>query len=663
MDGKRLATIVRTKDTLSAYLTDLDEMAVKASVLLSKDLTGHRGDSQIYWVSGDRIVVQVGTRDVLAFDADGSAITWLIDWKKEGWFKPALGRVDDPFYSPFDSSATPPIIRADPASRPTPLRRVRIIMLPAADSDFVYVEGIRGTEFDLYRIHLRTGALETVQRESVEGLLVYDRQGRARLRLSNWTIPHRWHLRVPDEKRASWVPLGAGISAPTTNAFDVSVSTMFGTRSFPLGFDEDPNILYIASNAGRDTYGIYGLDLHKGSRTSFALQHPSFDLASPVGGLAGAFSATNEPTLVFDRATRALAGVRYLGLRSTALWVDPSIAAVQRRLEGMNPTANVQIEHWDARRTRFLVQLFSRSDPGFYAIFEPSTERLQRVFSRGPKEPPVQPMRTVPWEFMSTEGVPLTGEITMPGRPRAIPVPIVVFFRQSEWSRQFMRYNPQVASLAHLGFAVLEVNHRGLAGFGEKHWIAGRLKSDAAATEDAMAAVDHLAPRLRLDNRKVVFFGTALGGFFALRAAQILPERVAAVATINPVANLPDWIVPPVELHFSSRLLYASRSWFFGPDAKTRRQHSPLHHEPAAMAPTLIVSTYEPSTSLHTDFEALRRKAISAGGVLHVERVVRDNDPSLQSARAMTAIAAFLERTFPELPVTTGGKGPVKSPQ
>ena len=60
----RLRDFIRAQGTLSAYVTDLDEMKVKTSVLVSRDLVGHRGDSQVYWAAEGRVVVQVGTRDV-----------------------------------------------------------------------------------------------------------------------------------------------------------------------------------------------------------------------------------------------------------------------------------------------------------------------------------------------------------------------------------------------------------------------------------------------------------------------------------------------------------------------------------------------------------------------------------------------------------------------
>ncbi len=660
-DGKRVATLVHAKGVFSAVVTDLDAMKAEVSVELSRDTTRLRGDSKVFWVrGGSRILAQVGNRDIVAFDRDGTSITWLVDWTREGWHRPATRVIDVPFYNPLDpASLPPPILGSGPTRGPTPLRRVRIVALPAAEPEFVYVEGVSGTEFTLYRIHLRTGVLESVNRESVEGWLGYDRQGRPRLRLDTFGIPHRWSVKANASGTGGWTPLDRVVQPPDRGAFDLTAPAFFGTRSIPLGFDEDPNLLYLASNVGRDTHGIYGLDLRTGRRTSLALEHPGFDLAYPTTGHASAYGGTPDSPLVFDRSRGTLAGVRYLGLRSTARWLDPEISSVQRRLEDLSPTASIHIEDWNAARSRFLVHRFSRSDPGAYEVFDPSTGDFRRVGNRGPHRSPFQAMRTVPWQFESKAGVRLGGEITMPARPRTRPVPAIVFFRQSEWSRQAMRFNAQVAWLAHLGFAIVEVNHRGLAGFGTEHWLAGRLKADALAVEDTLAAVDHLAAELPLQREKMVFFGVNFGGYLAFRSAQLVPQRAAAVITVNPVINLPEWIAPTANLSLSSRLLYAARRWYFGPDSKSQREHSPIHQSPLASVPTLIVSTHEPSSSFHSDCEILRNRTVSAGGTFNVVSVPYEGGTPAQSVRTLTAIATFLERTpFPSTGIQSPGHIP-----
>ncbi len=644
-DGKLLAYIGRGNGGITAYVIDVDAAAAKSAILLDKAKTASIVGTQILWISSDRFLVQLGTRDIAAMDADGSNIKWIVDWTKPGWFRPALGMTVEPLYNPLDASALPPLVVADPNSRQTPLRRVRVVALPTSEPGFAYVEAIgagsaSGQNYTLHKVNVATGAMETVRQEYVPGFLAYDRQGRARLRFSESAFPNRWDYLASGEKRPSWQPLDHAVAGAESGAFEITTASFFANRSIPVGFDHDPDILYIASNAGRNTYGVYALNIRSGHRTSFAVEHPAFDLVSPL-------SASSESSLVFDRAKETLMGIRYLGLRSTTMWLDADLAALQRKLEARFPSENIQIEHWDTHRERFLVQMFSRSDPGAYGIYERTSDQLRRFVPRSSKIATAVPSWTTPWEFSRDGGGVLSGDLTMPARPRSTPVPVVVFFRQSEWSRQFMKYNPEILALSQMGFAVLEVNHRGLAGFGVEHWQTGRHHADSVAAEDALLALDHLATQKPLDRSKVSFFGNNVGGYFALRAAQLFPERTACVVTINPITDLVDWIEPSVTISDSAKQLYRSRGWFFGDTSKVQKAHSPISQVRSLTRPVMVISTFDCSSVRDFHFEALRKEMKAFGNEPVLIRVSDDREASIRNARVFAAIDEFLEQQIP----------------
>jgi len=54
--------------------------------------------------------------------------------------------------------------------------------------------------------------------------------------------------------------------------FHVAPETFFAERAVPIGFDENPDLLYFAANIGRDTFGVYGLNLKNGQPTRFAFE-------------------------------------------------------------------------------------------------------------------------------------------------------------------------------------------------------------------------------------------------------------------------------------------------------------------------------------------------------------------------------------------------------
>jgi hypothetical protein len=121
--------------------------------------------------------------------------------------------------------------------------------------------------------------LTDVQVSDNEAVLL-DRQGRLRLTLPNTTrydFPFRY---------AYLGPKGGNRAKPLDEAFklagfSVSPDNYFGERAIPLGFDENPDLLYYAANTGRDTYGIYSLNLTTGQRGALTMEHPVYDLIGP----------------------------------------------------------------------------------------------------------------------------------------------------------------------------------------------------------------------------------------------------------------------------------------------------------------------------------------------------------------------------------------------
>src|SRR5690606_27887271 len=122
------------------------------------------------------------------------------------------------------------------------------------------------------------------------------------------------------------------------DAFSISPENVFGERAVPLGFDEDPSILYFAANIGRDTFGIYDLDLETGQRGGLVIENPHLDLIDIT-----ASGVPQAGALVFDRFTRKLVGVRYHGNRRMTAWLRSDLLAVQDALASAFENQSVEI--------------------------------------------------------------------------------------------------------------------------------------------------------------------------------------------------------------------------------------------------------------------------------------------------------------------------------
>lgn len=582
-DGAHLAYFSRNEEELSLVVIEVDAAAEKSRFPLTQDYRNlDWKPANLQWVGPRRLLLQVSPREFVAMDLDGTHGTKIVDREHPDWSRSLIG--PDPAIDYAVATAAAPVTRYLPEA---PLPRLpRVAALPPSDPNHAFIVGRAGTPYyferedhALFKIHLGTGESTWLGTEFVTGRLLFDRQGRPRIWCSDLVSPRRYRHRAADARPGDWCPLEEILEAPDRAHLSWGAAEFFGTRSIPLGFAADPNVLYLASNVGRDTYGLYAVDLRTGRRTGFAAEDPRFDLISPL-------APEPDSALVYDRHRDSLAGIRYEGERATTRWFDPELAQIQAHLDAKVPADHPVIEGWNTTRDRFLVRLSRRGDPGSFAIYFRAEDRIRSFVPRGPAAPARS--RTAPWQVTRPSGERLGGQLTLPAVPRRTPVPVVVAFGAQEWARSTSDHAGDIAALAAMGYAVLEINHRGVAGLGLKHWLAGAGDLPAAAAEDALLAVDRLAAAAGLDPGRVATFGAGFGGLLALRTAMLHPQRIAAVVALHPVLELDakDSYYPPFQNH--RKLATDARRWFFGTDPAELRRRSPRSHAAALSAPLLL---------------------------------------------------------------------------
>ena len=267
-------------------------------------------------------------------------------------------------------------------------RSPRVVAMPPEDPGHIIVEasGVQNPlsglyPYGLFRVDIETGARVSLGEGALSGhQVLYDRAGHLRVVLG---AVSRTYLHV-FPGRAVWrgaKPLDKIVRDPASRGFEAVPETFFGARAVPIGFDYDPNILYFASNLGRDTMGVYALNVKSGERTAFAVENPDADVVDP--GLRGELDPGADP-LVFDPHLRRLVGVRLAGPRPSTRWIDSDLSRIQARLEDKFPDRTVEILNWDAGRTRFLALVAGRTDPGRYYVYAPAGEQLVLCARRAP---------------------------------------------------------------------------------------------------------------------------------------------------------------------------------------------------------------------------------------------------------------------------------------
>lgn len=421
--------------------------------------------------------------------------------------------------------------------------------LVANTPDAIYVRANSANNYYLYKLNTLTGSLK-LDNEHIappETTPLLNRQGRPLLTIDN-NSKKRFPFSYVYEKnsgpfaRTSLDKLAGDKNAPHAPGFTLSPDNFFGSRAFPLGFDEDPAVLYYASNVNRDTYGIYSLNLKTGEPGSVAIENPSADLVLPSTG-----GYTENSPFIYDRYTRKLIGIRIEGIRPTIRWVHPTWQKLQALLEQTLRGRIVDIVEWDSSFTQFIVMSRSLVDPGAFHLFDARTNKLVQFATRTVAEMDNANAIPLPFNFdFANPNAPdsrINGTIIIPRRARTATLPVVVYCPTEPWRQPSAEYQAELRAIADMGFAVLQVNARGTWGSGTKNRLAAIEQGfDIVQTQDILAALDTLSKSFKINLKRVAIMGSARGGYLALRATQIAPDRFKCAVTINPTINLARWI-------------------------------------------------------------------------------------------------------------------------
>jgi dipeptidyl aminopeptidase/acylaminoacyl peptidase len=524
----------------------------------------------------------------------------------------------------------------------------RIIDLAADDPEVVLVRASSGPDYDIYRLNVATGKLKPWYEDTLEEGMVWlaDRQGRARIVMrtsSRTSFPHRFML----ERRSGlfrWTELDKIVGRAGQGGFSVSPDTFFGQRMIPVGFDDDVDMLYYASNVGRDTYGIYALDLKSGKQLEQAFEHPHVDLISPLPN-----GKASPGTLVFDRYTRKLAGIKYEDSISTTLWLQKELQQLQANLEKSLAGRVVEIQEWDEKGRYFLLSVRGPADAGGFSVLDVGANRLVEFARRMPSESKELP-RTAAFACESAPGVRISGLVTLPTRSRHPSIPVVVKFPKDAWMRVSSEYDSSVQALAQMGFAVVQVNARGAWGFGRSFRDAIKPGYASTQADDVLAAVEYLGTKLPLNVRRVALVAEGRGAYMAVRAAQLNPSRFKCIVALEPTFNLENWIA---DARWTSRDAGPAMTAALFGDTKNIKLASVLAEDAPPAPPTLVFSypgpRGGPRTQAHIDAQVFVSRTRAAGGTAELETVDEDYLERLPKARSAVfrTIEGFLnERLY-----------------
>ncbi len=460
---------------------------------------------------------------------------------------------------------------------------------PATSADIPGFDNRRG-EYATYTIDTAPPPLVVLELDTTKGRtkevvtedgwrrVWLDHQGKLRLALDQQGKRFRYLYRAADSKK--WIPLDAIARTPTPLGFAAGPDNLLAPRSVPLGFDSSGRSLFIATNVDRDTFTLRALVLATGLLEEFEVGHDRYDLIEPT-------ALTSGDVLRFDPHTKNLAGVRFAAARRDTRWFDPGMTALQAQLNKQLAPQRCELREWNAERTRFLVEFSAPGDPGGFFVVDAASGKMIRCGERAPWLTEAKRNFTHAFDFVTDDGRRLAGFLTLPRQPRLNPPPVLVYFHDGPWFSDPPLFNRGAQALAALGFAVLQLNHRGSAGLGRTHLNGTDGRLDRAVLKDVQTLLARNGTgKLAINTRMVATLGNGIGGYLAVRMAQLAPETFRCAVAINAPGDLDAWRTHPAT---APTILADLRHHAFGTDREALRAQSAVAAGPTTTAPVLVV--------------------------------------------------------------------------
>lgn len=246
-------------------------------------------------------------------------------------------------------------------------------------------------------------------------------------------------------------------------------------------------------------------------------------------------------TLHFSPRSRRLAGITYPTGSIRNVWFLPNYAEWQKSLDQAFPGYSSELFSSDETESRLLFSISASESPGALVLLDPSKPEIEVLTHQQPalKDHALRPTQLV--TLPTRDGTRLDAFLTMPKpEPAGSPSPLVVLL-STGFARHLLQFHPLVQLLAAQGYAVLQVNHRGLSGYAPgfsraDDWQMPQMRADV------LDAVNHVLTNPAFDPRRVAILGSRESALVALSAGVAQPRVFQAVAVTDGISDWPAYV-------------------------------------------------------------------------------------------------------------------------
>jgi dienelactone hydrolase len=395
----------------------------------------------------------------------------------------------------------------------------------------------------------------------------------------------------------------------------------------PLAIDAGIDSLYaLKKKNGR--YALYAIKLNGSMAETLVAENPRVDI---------------DDVVRFGDGQKVI-GYTYSEDATERVYFDPEFDALAQSLSRALPNSPI-VEFADASRDgrKLLIFAGSDNDPGRYYLFDRDKKTLTPAMIGRP-ELEGRTLATVkPVSIPGSGGVSIPAYLTLPPGKEAKGLPAVVLPHGGPSARDVWGFDWLPQFLAARGYAVLQPEYRGSAGFGDAWLNENGFKNWRTSIGDITASSKWLAAGGIADPNRVAILGWSYGGYAALQSAATEPALYKSVIAIAPVTDLA--MLKQDYQNFTIRTL-VEREIGDGPHIA---EGSPLRHAADIGVPVLLIhGTLDNNVKLaHSQkMDAALKVAGKQSELLIFAGLDHQLDDSTARTQMLTKIGELLERTI-----------------
>ena len=291
---------------------------------------------------------------------------------------------------------------------------------------------------------------------------------------------------------------------------------------YPLAVDPDLNLAYGFRRSG-GRWALYSLALDGSKRETLVFAHPQVDV---------------DRVVRIGRSSRVV-GATYATERTEAVYFDKPLADLGRSLSRALPGLPlIRFVDSSADESKLLLWAGSDTDPGRFYLFDKSSKRLNELMVARPELEGAQLAAMKPITYKAADGTMVPGYLTLPPGAPGKNLPAIVLPHGGPSARDEWGFDWLPQFFASRGFAVLQPNYRGSAGYGDAWYQLNGFQSWRTAIGDVNDAGRWLVSEGIADPARLAIVGWSYGGYAALQANVLDPDLFKAAVAIAPVTDL-----------------------------------------------------------------------------------------------------------------------------